>query len=198
MRECTKEELEAVLSWGDMGAVRGSGLSMTLQDVQRKADDVDEKASHGLISKGGGVISEADGKMVTAKNPLSRYYSDHHKMWFFRCVGGMSEVQRAAGVGYLSGVEEQAVYGKQGILQFVKEVFYEKILRKKYEPKDKPGIFCTEHCSRFALACGLPWILVQPERVTPSLMLEWMLESGITAGKWEMVASYDCGKFFIK
>jgi len=197
MKECTREEFEGVLQWGDQGLVRGKSLSMSLQDIQRKADDVDEKASHGIISKGGSVISEADGKMVTAKNPLSRYYSDHHKMWFFRAANGFSDVQRAAGEGYLSGVEEQARYGVGGIWQFCKEIFFEKILRKKYTPKDKPGIFCTEHCSRFALACKLPWLSVPPEQVTPSLLLEWMLEEGVPQKKWVLVASYDCGKYFV-
>lgn len=198
MREVLKSDWLAVLQFGDIGIVRGKSLSMVLQNIQRNIDGADEKASHGLICKGGDVISEADGKMVTAKNKMSRYFSDHHKVWIYRLVGGMTNHQKELGVAYLSGVEEQARYGKLGIWEFTKEVFYKYLLRKSYTPKDRPGIFCTEHCARFANACHLPFIELPEEQVTPSLLLEWFIEKGVPLGTWELVAYYENGKFFLK
>lgn len=192
--EVSKEQWIQSLKWGDIGLVKGRTFFGFLQDLLGKLEHVDKKASHGLIVKDAPIISEADGTRVWPANSICRYFSDHHKIWVFRNVNPISELQRSLGMAYLSGAE-QASYGWAGIGEFVKRAW--SIVRKKpYRPKDTLGLFCTEHCSRFARA--LKWIWVpglEPQEISPSILLDWMLD--VNRGDYALAAYYEFGKFYV-
>lgn len=195
MRKVTKEEWLASLQWGDIGLVRGKTLFGFFQNLQRKQDKVDEKATHGLIVKDTPTISEADGTRVWADKKIDRYFSGHHKIWIFRPVQRITPDQRRIGEAYLAGAE-QAAYGWEGIGEIARR-FFRKMIGKAYEIKDRVGLFCTEHCSRFALAIGLPWTSKKPEAVTPSFLLDWMLDYASPSRTWELAGHYDQGDFYL-
>jgi hypothetical protein len=195
MRKVDKEEWIASLQWGDIGLVRGKTLFGFFQNLQRKQDKIKAKATHGLIVKDAPTISEADGTRVWADKKIDRYFSNHHKIWVFRPCEKITKTQRAIGEGYLAGAE-QASYGWEGIGEITRR-FFRKLFKKEYVVKDRVGLFCTEHTSRFALAIGLPWTDVKPEAVTPSLLLDWMFNEAVPFKSWELVAYYEEGDFYL-
>lgn len=195
MRKVSKEEWVASLQWGDIGLVRGKTLFGFFQNLQRKQDKIDAKATHGLIVKDTPTISEADGTRVWADKKIDRYFSNHHKIWVFRPCDKITKTQREKGDSYFS-IAEQCSYGWEGIREFSKRFFF-KLFRKEYVVKDRVGLFCTEHCSRFALAIGLHWTTVKPEAVTPSFLLDWMNDEAIPFKTWKLVGYYEEGDFYL-
>jgi hypothetical protein len=195
MDKVTKEVFLGSLCWGDICLVRGKTLFGFFQNWERKKAGVDEKATHGLIVLDPPQISEADGKGVTDANKITRYFSGHHKIWTFRLVDPITETQKGLGKAYLSGAH-QAAYGFEGIGEIARK-FFRSLFKKKYEIKDHRGIFCTEHTSRFAMAMGIPWTSKRPEEVTPSFLLDWMLDEAVPFRTWRLVNHYDQGDFYL-
>lgn len=194
MKQITKEEFEAGLRPMDYVIVKGTNVFSKLQAFQAKLKNIPQEywCSHGAIGEADSKVFEAEFKGIEC-NPVSRYFSDHHKMWVFRYKGLTSE-QAAHGKYYLdSAVENGARYGKAGILQFAKWTFY-KLLGKNYNIKDKKGTFCTELLTRVARRVGIIFCPeYDPEEVSPSIALNWLSTIGVKLGMWELVMVYDKG-----
>lgn len=206
LKPMMKDQWILGLQWGDIVLVRGKTFFGFLQNILNKLQKVDERASHGAVSLGAGKISEADGTRVWPDNDISRYFSDHHNIWVFRYTKPLTEGQKLLGQVELD-TAAQAEYGWGGIIEQAK-IAFARLFKKTYVPKDRVGMFCTEHCSHFARSMFLPWVIMsingQPRRplgsqeVTPSILLDWMLDIAGPEATWELVASYDKGSFLGK
>lgn len=203
MRSVTRDEWVGALQCGDIGLCLGRSLFARLQDwYRREMKESDEKASHGFYVKAPPHISEADGWKVNGGNDVDRYFSNHHKIWIFRC-SSLTPAQLANMNLYIRASEETGgIYSWGGIGQLAKR-FILKLLGKTSTVTDKRGVFCTEYTSRAILAAevdgqGLPYITDKlPQEIDPAVQLDWFLDVGVACRGWVLAAYYKRGKFFL-
>jgi len=191
--ECTKEEWLAALRWGDIGLVKGNSLLAKGEYLLNKLEKIDGEASHGFIVKNAPQISEAEFKGITDKNKITKYLGGKLTVWVFRYFRSLTPEEVNCGASYLYGVDNEAVYGSQGIKQFIKK-FFLKLVGKEYTPKDRQGIFCTEHSSKFIRVMALVYSAFEPEQISPSMQLEYFETN---AGMWPIALLFDGQKYYI-
>lgn len=196
MRLVSKETWLNALQWGDHCIVKGKTFFGFLQYLHNKArGNVDEKATHGAVSLGAGKISEADGTRVWPDNSVIRYFSNHHVIKVFRPVDPYTPEDVRCGNVELDTAKECA-YSWGGIWELGKETICH-WLGKKYEPKDRLGLYCVEHNADFALATNRYWTDTPSYQLSPSGLLDWFIDKALPLNKWTLVAYYDCGKFYL-
>lgn len=194
LRECTKDEFLASLKWGDIGLVKGKSLMAKGEYLLNNVDGVDVDASHGFVVKSAPQISEAMFSGITDKNKITKYLGGDLTVWVFRYWRPLTTVEIALGETYLAARDNETQYGKKGIGQFIKR-FFLRLVGRNYTPKDKPGVFCTEHSSDFIKAMRtLIYLALPSEQITPSVQLDYMSD---TPGTWPLAALYDGRKYFI-
>lgn len=197
MKTVTRETWLEALRELDFVLVRGDTFFGRAQDLDRRAEGAaDKRASHSAILKKPPLLSEADGKIVNGKNAISRYFTGHHRIWIFRYTA-LSPEQAAAMRAYIRGAEEtRGTYAWGGILEFAKRT-WAKLWGRAYAMKDRPGVFCSEYTSRLAQTARLVYLEKPPHQVSPSLQLDWLLDTGVKQGTWEWVAYFDEGDFYL-
>jgi hypothetical protein len=194
LRECTREELLSSLRWGDIVIVKGKSLMAKGEYLLNNVDGVDVDASHGAIVKTPPQISEAMFSGITDKNKITRYLGGDLTVWVFRYCRPLTPEEIALGETYLAARDNETPYGKKGIGQFIKR-FFLRLVGRNYTPKDKPGVFCTEHSSDFIKAMRTLCYLEAPsEQITPSVQLDYFCD---TPGTWPLAALYDGRKYYI-
>lgn len=210
-RIATKKEWLEVLKYGDVGICKGKSFFSRLQDWFRKKreNQVEAIASHGFFVKDSPQISEADGKKINGSNKINRYFSDYHTIWIFRSTI-LNNLSLKVLKSFINGAEQSGgLYSWGGIIEFVKKFF-----RKKHKMKDKRGMFCTEYVTKGNINAHIPFIdydyvakalrISKSEakynfahRVSPSMLLDWLIDVGCENGTWESIAFYSEGRFYL-
>ena len=190
LRSVTKEFWLKSLHVGDIGICLGTSIFSKFQNISRNLGrEGDKPASHGFFVKISPWISEADGRRVTGHNKISRYFSDHHKIWIFRYPNLTQEQIDDMNLVVSTAEKVNGQYSWGGIKEFWKPWF-------GIPMKERAGVFCTEFTSAIIRAANLPYMDKKDFEISPSRQREWFQDYAVPRKIVNLALYYENGKFY--
>lgn len=200
MRKVTQEQFVKAIKAGDVGIIKADNLFAKAQMLySHRFNEGEAHASHAFYVSNPPFITEANGLVIKGEPQgvtFLKNIGDKTKCWFFR-YGKLSPAQLQIMNAYAkAGVDTAGHYSVGGILQFAKA-----FITGKKDEKDEGGVFCSEFVSDIVLSAIPPADYIANAKtwqVTPTLLLNWMMNLESAVKSWTFPAYYDgAGNYFL-